>query len=61
MRHYAGPVQYQTWGFVDKNSEQVAEEYHQLLSDSSVSHKPTMHDTIYVVSVFCARIGVFDG
>ena len=36
VRHYAGPVQYQTRGVVDKNSEQVAEEHLLLLTGSSV-------------------------
>ena len=44
IKHYAGSVQYQTQGFVEKNSEQVAEEYLQLLNGSNVC--------MYIVHVY---------
>ncbi|CAI8048328.1 Unconventional myosin-Va [Geodia barretti] len=43
VRHYAGPVQYQTRGFVDKNSEQVAEEHLLLLTGSSVPFMTSLY------------------
>lgn len=36
IKHYAGPVQYQSSGFTEKNAEQVALEYLQLLNGSTV-------------------------
>ena len=59
VRHYAGSVQYQSTGFVEKNSERVSEEHKQLLQSSKVRTYMYVHVRRYIyVRTYCTYMYV---